>query len=80
MAYKLSRVDVSQENLAVEFGLKPLTSRRLWNEINFVHKLINGKLSYPEFLRNFEILTFNSRNNHPFLIVSLCITIFDKYN
>jgi hypothetical protein len=71
MSHKLNRVDVSLDTIALELGLEQLASRRLFNDVNFVYKLINGKLFSPEFLSkiNFKISTFNSRNNHPFLVL-----------
>jgi len=73
MACKLGRVDT----IAMDFGLKSLASRPLYNDIAFVYKLINGKISYPEFLRkiNFKMSAFNSSNNRPFLVLQCLINI-----
>lgn len=70
MSYKQDRADVSLDILALELSLEPLGSRRLFYDINFVYKLLNGKLSCPEFLRKIysKIPTFNSKNNGSFLI------------
>lgn len=52
----------------------------MYNDIGFVHKLINCKLSCPEFLMkiNFKIPTLTSRNNHPFSVPQ-CSTNLIKY-
>jgi len=70
MAYRLGRVDISLDIIAMKFGLESLASRRSYNDKAFVHKLINGKLFCPEFLRqmNFKIPSFNSKNNGLFLV------------
>jgi len=82
MAYKLGRVDVSVDIIAMEFGLESLASRRLYNDIAFVHKLINGKLFCPESLRkiNFKIPAFNSMNSRPFLVLQCSTNIIYKHS
>jgi len=41
-------MDVSLDIIAMKFGLESMASRRLYNDIAFVHKLINSKLSFLE--------------------------------
>lgn len=50
-AYKLSRVNVPLNILAIELGLELLACRRLFGDVAFVHELINCKLSCLELLR-----------------------------
>jgi len=56
----------------MDYGLQSLASRRSYNDMTFVHKLINGKLSCPEFLRqiNFKISAFDYQG---------IFLVFDKY-
>lgn len=77
MAYKQDRADAFFYILVLELDLEPLASRRLFDDIAFVYKLINGKLSCSELLSEikFKIPTFNSRNNHPFLVPQCLINI-----
>lgn len=58
-------MDVILDIIVVKFALESLTIRRLYNDIDFVHKLINGKLFCPEFLKkiNFKISILKSINN-----------------
>jgi len=78
MAYKLSRVDVSVYIITVVFGLESRATRQLFNDIALVHKLINGKLSCPEFSRkiNFKSSIYKLKKLSSFIN----ITMYNKYN
>lgn len=70
MSHKKDSADMFQDTLVLEFGFETLASRRLFNDIAFVYKLINCEISSSGFLRkiSFEIPIFNSQNNCPFLV------------
>lgn len=41
MAFKLGNSDESLDVIAKKFGLEPLISRRLYNDVAFIYKLIS---------------------------------------
>lgn len=56
--------------IAKKIGVEPLTSRRHYNDVAFIFKLISGLLICSECVQkvNIWVPTFKSRNNPPFLI------------
>jgi len=71
IAFKLGKVDVGLNSIALELGLEPLTSKRLYNDVAFIYKLIYRLLNCLEFLQkiNFRVPAFNSRNKPPFHVL-----------
>jgi len=55
-------------------GIQQLSSRRLFNDVSYVYKLINNHVDCPEPLSkiSFKVPTFNSRNNSLFHIDFHC--------
>lgn len=51
MAHKLGSVDASLEATTMELGLELLDSNWLFNDVAFVHKTINNKISCSKFLK-----------------------------
>lgn len=51
-------------NVAKQCGLDPLTKRRLFNDVNYIYKLINNQIDCPDLLTKikFKVPTYNSRN------------------
>lgn len=57
-------------NVAKQCGLNSLSNRRLFNDVNYIYKLINNKIDCPDPLTKIKLKvpTFNSRNHSLFHI------------
>lgn len=57
-------------SFAKQCGLDPLSKRRLYNDVNYIYKLINNQIDCPDLLTRikFMVPTFNSRNHSLFHI------------
>ena len=53
----------SQERLREEFGVAPLSNRRMFNDISFISKVVAGRIGSPQLLErlNFFVPRINSR-------------------
>lgn len=61
-------LNVSADSLGRELGLHSLTSRRTFNDVSFIFKLLNNKISSPEILErvNWKVPAFNARSTTTF--------------
>jgi len=48
LAYKTNKVNFSIEQLILEFDIEPPVNRRKWNDVLWLHKLLNSKINCPE--------------------------------